>query len=504
MINFPHNTRDLITAFPEAIELESEDFDRAKETSDRVIGEARQWQRYIAALAVSALEKWLKVRLRDKTISSNNCSLFQAKYINLIDVATPIQIGDFRLCAIAAERFTDEVVTIPKAAIELSEFAAHFYIAVEVLEEEEEAIVRGILRRDRLLAYCQSQPQNAEWNYEIPLDEFDTQIDRLFYDCRYLDPQEIPLPSPAPIPHWTREQLGELLQALQSAEPEQWRHWSWERGQVAIRYPELLDVDMAKLPPESLASLETLLGYLHQPPLIRESVRLSHWLKRSFEESWHQLDDIFAIGLVKARTLTTEEIRTRDTIAGDGKIMTPDRIAAVIDLLQPDRPEDMRRKAAAVLGEIGAGFPEAVEALTQLLHSTEAKETRWEAALSLGKVAPDHPEAGIKRARLIDLGVQLSGYQVALIVAIVPKDDGRLGVWLEVQPTGELAVLPPQLKLSVLSPSGKVRMEAESRTDAEGEGKDIAIAQHFSIGLGKGFQVRVSLGDASITESFLT
>lgn len=499
MINFPNCTRDLIDIFPETIKIESEAFDRARFASDRPISESRQWQIYLTVLAISTFEKWLKARVRDRPVTSEHCALFQPKYADFLDIATPVLVGEFLLCILAMESCVDEVVKIPKAAIELPEFSAHFYVAIEVLEEEEEAIVRGILRRERLLQYCQSQPQTTDWNYDVPLAGFDPQIDRLLYDCRYLDPLDIPLPCAAPIPDWTREQLHEFLFLLHSSDSEAWRRMSWERGQIVLRYPELRDVDVASLPPEALDSLAALLAYLQRPPLVQEAVRLSQWLRRSFEEGWQQLEDI-----VTPPQLSPMRGRVRDGEIPPEKTTNPNELAAVIALLQPDRSEDTRCKAAGVLGEIGAGHPEAVTALTELLHSTQTEATRWEAALSLGKLAPDCPEAAIKRARLIDLGAQLHGYQVALIVAIVPKADGRFGVWLEVQPAGKLTKLPPELKLSVLSPSGKVRMEAESRRDETGGGKDVSISQHFSIGAGKRFQVGVSLGDARIAENFLT
>lgn len=512
-MNFPNCTRDLIEMFPEPIGLDSDDFDRAREISNLRQSETCQWQIYLNVLAVLALEKWLKVRLRDKLITWQDCAFFQSKFPTFIDAVSPINVGDFRLCLVAMESFADEVVTVPRAAIELPEFAAHFYIAVEVLEEEEEAMLRGILRRDRLLAY-QEQLQatgesypfssTSDWSEDIPLAWFDSQLDRLLYDCRYLDPQEIPLPATIPIPDWTRGQLREFLLALQPAEPQPWRRLDWERGQIALRYPELLDVEMAVLPSEALHSLEALLAYLRQPTLVRESVRLSNWLKRSFEEGWQEIQDILTpreFSPVRGSGKVRKSELGRKTDGGN--TATPEAIAAVIELLQPDRPEDTRCKAAGVLGEIGVGSAEAAAALTELLHAARSEETRWEAALSLGKVAPNHPLAGVKRARLIDLGAQLEGYRVALSVAIVPKMDGRLGIWLEVQPAGELMVLPPELKLSVLSPSGKVRMEAESRSDETGRGKDSSISQYFSIGTGKRFQVCVSLGDARIAESFV-
>lgn len=501
MFDFINNPRDLIEIYPETIELEPEEFSRAKQLSDRVQGEPRQWQLYLTHLAVLALAKWLKVRARGKPMNLEAPTSLQPDWAQLIDAATPLQVGDFRLCALVTESWLDDLISLPKAALELPEFAAHFYIAIAIEEEDATARLLGYWRRDRLWDYCKMQPPNSAWHYDLPLAGFDPQIDRLLYDCRYLDPQAFPLPAALPIPDWTRSQLTQFLRVLHSEEPEDWQQMSWERGQMALRYPELREVDLATLPPEALDSLAALLAHLHQPRLVRESARLSHWLKRSFEERWQQLESVLtppALSVVRKSDrdfLPPIELPTRTT---------SETIATLLPLLQPDRPETTRCNAAGILGEIGAGYPEVVTALTELLHQGQSEKIRWEAALSLGKIAPDHPEGGVKRARLIDLGVQLNATRAVLIVAIVPKPDGRLGVWLEVQPSGADLVLPPGLKLGVLSPSGKVRLEAEARCDEFGKGKDNAISQHFSIGMGKEFQVRVSLQDATMTENFLT
>ncbi|WP_017314188.1 HEAT repeat domain-containing protein [Mastigocladopsis repens] len=78
----------------------------------------------------------------------------------------------------------------------------------------------------------------------------------------------------------------------------------------------------------------------------------------------------------------------------------------MIRLLQPNQPEQTRRQAAGVLGEIGAGNPNAINALTELLHSALDEKTRWQAALSLGKVDPGNPLAGIRK-----VGVAESKYE---------------------------------------------------------------------------------------------
>jgi hypothetical protein len=189
-------------------------------------------------------------------------------------------------------------------------------------------------------------------------------------------------------------------------------------------------------------------------------------------------------------------------IAMRGKRETTQAIAPVIRLLQPDELEQTRCHAAGVLGELGFGNSEAIDALTQLLHTARDEETRWQAALSLGKISPGHPQAGIKKARYLDGGLYLPGHSVALIVAVMPKPDDKLGIHLQVQPTSP-EKLPPYLKLSVLSASGETIREAESRSDRSAQGQDNLIQLRFSPPPGTHFRVRVSLKESSITEDFI-
>ena len=502
MINSLNTTTSFRQIIPEILWLEPEDFDRAKAASNILGTEELQWQVYLTVLAVLSFEGWLKTKLEYCQVNIKDSSIFNPRYTQFIDAACNVQIGDFKVCAIATENPADEIVLIPKAAIDLPEFAAHFYVFIEVLEEEEEAIFRGILRRDRLDEYRQfaefSWATHDDWHYDVPRAWFDNEPNHLLFDCRYLDPQNIPLPATAPTQTLSSAQLQQLLQVLSSETPELRSHLTWEQRSIVLQHPELLDVEVATLPPESLHSLDKLLEYLHQLQLVKQSIRLSRWLQRSFEFRWQQVEAILTppeLGMV--RELSPE--RGTD----EGNTATPEAIASVIHLLQPDRPEATRCQAAGVLGEIGAGHVDATTALTELLQTAREEETRWQAALSLGKIEPQHPAAGVKRARTIDLGVQLNGYQVALIVAIAPKAEGKLGVWLEVKPMGQLTVLPPQLKLSILSETGEVRMEVAARSDDLGQGKDNTIAQRFNVRPGKRFSVRVSLGEVSVTEEFM-
>ena len=224
-------------------------------------------------------------------------------------------------------------------------------------------------------------------------------------------------------------------------------------------------------------------------------VVLKKWLQQvvtTVEEGWQTVETLYP---------PLEPIPLRGYQPTQSTV-TKDVITPLIHLLQPNNPEKERLQAAGVLGKIGAGYSEVIEALTELLDTAKEEETRWEAALSLGKIDPENPHGGIKKGKLIDFGLQLEAQKIVLIVAIMPKTQDRVGVWIQLKPANQLMKLPPYLKLSVLS-GAKIRLEAEARSDHEGKGKDKYIQLRFTPPSETNFQVQVTLNDVSFTENFV-
>ncbi len=112
-------------------------------------------------------------------------------------------------------------------------------------------------------------------------------------------------------------------------------------------------------------------------------------------------------------------------------------------------------------------------------------------------VDAEQPDVGIRRAKLIDLGMQLAGYPVALIIELIPESDQRRNILLQVHPTGNQMYLPPLLQLTVLDESGLVFLEAQARS------ADNYIQLQFKGLPGEQFSVKVALGDVSVMEDFV-
>ncbi|AFY56099.1 Protein of unknown function (DUF1822) [Rivularia sp. PCC 7116] len=218
---------------------------------------------------------------------------------------------------------------------------------------------------------------------------------------------------------------------------------------------------------------------------------LSQWLQNTFDAQWQLLWQTPSLAIAT---------RSKFDSKPDG-----DEIAALIkQVFSPD--EHYRRKAAKKLGEIALGNADGIEALVNLIRTTQNDETLWVAVESLWKINPGNPAAGVRKVKLLDLGMQLAGEAVALAVALVPKADGKIGVLLQAYSTDTetddsdnskpLLYLPPGLKLILLSETGETLREVTARN------ADIYVQLKFSGEKSEQFSVRVALNEASITEDF--
>jgi len=138
--------------------------------------------------------------------------------------------------------------------------------------------------------------------------------------------------------------------------------------------------------------------------------------------------------------------------------------------------------------------PQAIQLSQWLNHRFEQG---WQAINEL--IAPQlvgaFMDTQIKRAKLIDLGVELAGCQVSLMMTISATASG-INLQASVYPTGEQLTLPPNLHLKILTDAGEVFKEVISRSDDE------FIRYRFDATKGDRFTIQVVLGTASVAESF--
>jgi hypothetical protein len=169
---------------PEILWLQPEYFEQAILTNDKsLLSEAEHWQLYLNRLALLCFEKWLKSFSPLYFIDKTECS-------NEANAIYNFKINNFRLNLITKEHILDEEVEVPYVAIDQSH-AAHFYVVLEISEEEQQVIIRGFSRHDRLINYCKHIDKLTNNSYRVPLAFFDPDPQHLLFNCDFLDPAAI-------------------------------------------------------------------------------------------------------------------------------------------------------------------------------------------------------------------------------------------------------------------------------------------------------------------------
>jgi hypothetical protein len=136
---------------------------------------------------------------------------------------------------------------------------------------------------------------------------------------------------------------------------------------------------------------------------------------------------------------------------------------------------------------------EVAEALAEIIQTTEDEETRWTVAEVLWTLVPNHPATGIQK--IMDLGMQLEGCSVALMVGILPKAT-QMGILLRVYPIGTQSLLPEGLELACLDETNTVVDKVQARRE------DNYIQLKLKAKVGDWFKAKILFGDNSIVETF--
>lgn len=146
------------------------------------------------------------------------------------------------------------------------------------------------------------------------------------------------------------------------------------------------------------------------------------------------------------------------------------------------------------IGQVDTGW-QTVESWRDLLESRPAYAFRG--SVTTEESFANQQLAATKRAKLIDLGIQLANQPLMLIVEINPESNAKTSIRLQLHPTGNEVYLPEGVKLTVLDESGEVFLEAQARS------ADNYIQLQFRGDIQEQFSVAIALDEMSIREHFM-
>ena len=455
MTNYSNDSNNLLLDFEalpvEALPLEPEQIEQAVELSNQILNQERQWQTYKHALALFGFESWLLSRAPELVLNSDNCSIWQPSYGNLIDGVFNLEVGQFKLCLLASGTMSDELVTIPRAFVDLPEYAAHVYVVVNVREEQEEANVEGFITYDQLQEHRQSanlQPL-PDWSYDLLWSWFNREPDNLLLYLRCLEPTAIILPAlptdRLTAPEKLQTELEPLIPQLQNSEIPLWQILSWETAVPLLISPELLDwlyrLQIGAIPAtQRSADLTRQLAQTGQI-LTQGVINVGLWLQNELDE----LSRSLSWTLLPAPTFALTSLRSL-SLSLTNRDSPNEELEAIIAQLR-DSGMDIPVEARGAYRDFCVGTnPLRLYAITWAIHEQE-DFPEWTLLIVLG-AQPEHqlPQA---------LRLQLKEQNTLLDEKIVEQDTNDtylysrvIGGWDEqfsvtiISADGETLVLP--------------------------------------------------------------
>lgn len=184
-------TADILSS--ENIALDPEQINWAVELSQNAPTEAERWQTYLSTVALLGFQEWLHKRSPELTLDSNWLpGLTQPELMQVAHLSQQIcrlKIGEFKLYLLLTDCLQDPMVTVPKAIVDLTDFAPDVYVLVEVLEEIGEVHIYGYLPQMQLANQGDVASLSQEDNQTVLLsvDQFIPDPDNLLYTLRYSD-----------------------------------------------------------------------------------------------------------------------------------------------------------------------------------------------------------------------------------------------------------------------------------------------------------------------------
>ncbi len=387
------NYDDLLLDFDylaeDTIALEPEQIQQAAELSSQIVNRAGQWQAYLSALALYGFEQWLKERAAELPIDLENCSVMQPAIANAIDKGVGnLQVGDFKLCLLATGSSIEDLVVLPRAVIDLPEYTAHFYVAIAVKEELEQATIKGFITYDSLMAQLQSTnlAPEPDWTYQLPLAWFEPDVERLLLYLRCLETSAIELPA---IPNNRAIAVAEMQSAIVSVIPQLqsrnfylWQLFTWEQGALLLTNPELLSwLYRLQTEPELATERDRSLIVEQLSQLLtnfsQQVVNVGLWLQSELEG----IAENITWTLLPAPVLVPVAFRSVSDTVSQSPQAELEKIIAELQATEVAVPAEAR---AAYLNFNLADNPLRLYAVTWSIAAEESLEEEWALLLILG------------------------------------------------------------------------------------------------------------------------
>jgi hypothetical protein len=203
---------DYEPAWEDGIDLDPTTVDEAKALVAQITDRDRQWQSYLALLALAGFRQWLPTQAPEIPSDLRHATLLLPTASDAPAAIHQIQLNAFRVVLLAVDaQSPNQIVELPAAIVEAPAQIAHYYVTVLVDTEYDCIRLHSFLRYDQLTAYRQSHNLQPDAGvYSLPIHLFDCDLHHLLLLAAELNPAQLRLPNPT-TPEVQRQPIQQLL-----------------------------------------------------------------------------------------------------------------------------------------------------------------------------------------------------------------------------------------------------------------------------------------------------
>ncbi|AFZ21488.1 DUF1822 family protein [Allocoleopsis franciscana] len=442
------------------LELSDSDLEQAKLASQGYSNETGCNYAYLNSLCLNCFLNWLQKNLNLEVYPSAFPNEQLLPQIWEFVSGCGINWGNKRLVLIPSDAIDMADFVVSQEWVDIPTLAADYYLPIRVDLEERYLHVWGFVSRKTLKAKADYDPIYRVYYLEQDWVVPNLEVMELASNFCFDEKGDV-----MPLPKLSETEAKNLIEELSKPSPYSPRlKATFEKWGALLNESHWLQ-ELYKRRVQSVS------------PTISA---LSLWLDGVLEAGWQTFEELF-----------------------QSKNLAPGFRMKQVRGIELETAEKVRRAVKQLYNSqseiIFPSHIEELDALVYLIQNTQDESLRWKAAEYLWTIAPNYPGSAMRR--VMDLGVQLMGHPIALMVAVLRKLDGKVAVLLRAYPMHNRGKLPPSLRLIGLDENGASipGLEAVARSEPQ----DDYISLYFSAYVGERFSVRLTLKDTSITEQFV-
>lgn len=411
----------------------------------------------------------------------------QLRFVSKLVDGFALSVGGMRIVFVPSVDLDLLGFEIPREWVELSNWAADYYVPIQVDVEHNCLHLWGFISHQYL---CQRANLDlTAQSYEVDGMDLIGDLDSLWTSCDLVAQQLMPIergtsPNLPPLETLAAQKLIDRLKQHRSIFSPRLELPFAEWGAI-LNSPKYLQ---AYAEPKSVITHITSWFGSQVQSIEQATDKLVTAIgEKIHHQEWISIDEFNGL-LVALPGFMNESVQQKFNL--QGSIPTNEReICQIVRNLYANQNPT---KQVNLPQEIGSSLA----LLLHLIQHTTDETLRWQAAEYLWSIDPTNTHTYQRKIK--DLGLVMRGYKLGLMVAAIPLLDGTYSILNRIYAIGNEKCLPSDVRLTLATASGEQLYQVESSSTVT----DRYIQLYFTASIDDQFNIWVEMDNARIVEAF--